>query len=93
MTVFKNVQTNGCYFRAQYLKFENKHVLWIAESSTEIYSISFDKALSADFYPTETNTKIIFLYVEDDQVETIEFGNFSSDDCTLFLQWLQKCLN
>lgn len=92
MTVFHTVQTNGSHFRASFVKYE-KRVLWIAESSEEIYCIQFDKALSADLYQTETNFKVIFLYANDDEVESIDFGNFTSEDGLLFLKWLQSNLD
>jgi hypothetical protein len=92
MSIFKTTQLNNINFRAQLIRFANKSILWIAESEEEIYAINFDKALSADIYQLEKNTKVILLYVDDDEIHSIDIGNFTQEDGMRFLTWLQTSL-
>ena len=92
---FRLTQVNGLSFRAEMLKVGEKKVLWIAESEEEIYSFSFDYALSADVYQpdsTQAMAKALLLYLDDDEVHTIEIGTFTPEDAVKFLTWLQSAL-
>jgi transposase len=95
MQLFKCVQTNGNCFRAQLLRHNEKCILWIAESEEEVYTVIFDKAVSADMYklrPEEDKHKAILLYEQDEEVATIEIGNFTQDETIKFITWFQNSL-
>ena len=93
---FKLTQKNGDNFRAQVLRNGSKCILWIAESEDEVYIVNFDKAISADIYqprPDEDDTKAILLYECDNEISTIEIGNFSKEDALKFLTWFQTSIS
>jgi hypothetical protein len=88
-------QVHGINFRSQLFKIGNKCVLWVAESADEVYTISFDRAISADIYQPETGVpaKAILLYLDEEEVHSIEMGAFSPEDAMRFLTWLQTAIN
>ena len=92
---FRVIQVNGLAFRAQLFRMNEKYVLWVAESVDEIYTLSFDRALSADIYQPDSKealAKAILLYLDDEDVHSIEIGNFAPEDAMGFLSWLQNSL-
>lgn len=93
---FRVTQKNGDNFRAQVLRNGNKCILWIAESEDEVYIVNFDKAVSADIYQPKADddcTKAILLYECDDEMSTIEIGQFSKEDALKFLSWFQTAIS
>jgi len=98
--VFRKVQANGKNFRAQLLRTDLRNVLWIAEDTEEIYTLCFDRILSADIYkckPEEDVCQVILLTFIDDEeeqeTESWNCGNFTFLDAQDFLKWLQNSLN
>lgn len=98
--VFRKVQANGKNFRAQLLRTDLRNVLWIAEDTEEIYTLCFDRILSADIYkckPEEDVYQVILLtFIDDDEEQETESwncGSFTFLDAQDFLKWLQNSLN
>lgn len=92
--VFQTVQMNGNSFRAELVRLGPKWVAWVAESEEEVYAVTIDQILRIDTYlpKTGTDTKVIVLYRNDQEVETVEIGNFSKEDAVSFISWLQSTI-
>jgi len=90
--VFKTQQANGFSFRAEFIRIQSKVALWIAESSEEVYVLSILNIVRMEPYLQKLgeNVKVLMLYKNDDEdLETVEIGNFTHEDALNFIRWVQ----
>ena len=96
-TTIRLVQENGYNFRAEVFPYPtNKLLLWVAEDDENIYTLVMQRIVKVDTYvpinDDETcETCVIVLYEdEDSKVQTIDIGNFSTENAKLFMEWLKS---
>lgn len=90
--VFKTQQENGYAFRAEFVRFHSKIALWIAESAEEVYVLNILNVVRMEPYLSKLgeNEKVLMLYRnEEEDLETVEIGNFTREDALNFIQWVQ----
>jgi hypothetical protein len=104
-------QTNGVNFRAQLVRSprnDGQFILWIVESATEAYTVSFVRVIAADVYAADAaapdvHTAVLLLESDqaddddedeaaDDGVSTVEIGSFDRETALRFLSWLQESI-
>jgi hypothetical protein len=94
--VFKTQQANGYAFRAEFVRYQSKIALWIAESAEEVYVLSILNVVRMEPYLPKLgdHEKVLMLYRnEDEEIETVEIGNFTHDDAANFVRWVQVSLH
>ena len=85
-------QTNGVNFRAQLVRSprNDKHfILWVVESATEAYTVSFVRVMAADVYAAdaaapESHTAVLLLH--SDQADNDDEEEAASDDGVLTVE-------
>lgn len=99
-TVLQLQQPNGYNFRAEVFAFDKKLLLWVAENDENIYALTMLKIIKVDLYKPlyeadeEDEVMAIILYLdEQNKVQSVEVGNFTSQDAAKFVVWLQGFAN
>lgn len=95
--VFTAVQTNGITLRAEIKKtgrsFSSPLVLWVAEGKEEIYVSQFINVLGIESYTPDStkpsDTTVILLLKNDDEVSTLQVGSFEEKDNESFISWVR----
>jgi hypothetical protein len=96
-TTIRLLQENGYNFRAEVFPYpSNKLLLWVAEDEENIFTVIMQRIVKVDTYvpihdDEASDTCVIVLYEDEDaKVQTIDIGNFSTENAKIFMEWLKS---